>query len=279
MLLPMSLVGKRICPGAAICACLLEISNPVLASQLVINSNCDFVVDVPGIFGATHLKYSALKGTVYTQNNDGKFCGATTMKTPFGPSTSSNCFVVTAGELASGDWGNKVSSSSCTLVDATTIAVAFDAAQAERFAGVGPANLHGQAFLKTVGGDVKTCAGEDVALMPATPYFDEMIENVNNGIDIHLDQRAVSLLRRTICDAQGNFSFSGLPTQKWYVLTKVTWGVPHIEEPGERPGLIASLLLGIHARPATDEQGGELLQTIDLHPGDNQVFLTSRDER
>jgi hypothetical protein len=245
----------------------------------VIKSSCNFVVDVPGIFGPTHLKYSAAGGAVYTQNGDGKFCGAAAMETPMGPSSSDTCFVVADGQLVSGDWGNKVSSSSCTLVDGTTINAPFDNNQAAAFTGTGSANLHGQAFLKTVGGDVRTCAGEDVVLIPATPYFDEMIEKTTSGIDTHLDQRATSLLRRTICDAQGNFSFPSLPTQKWYVLTQVKWGVPHIEQPGEHPGLITGLLLGVHAPPSTDEQGGELMQAINLHPGDNQALLTSRDQR
>jgi hypothetical protein len=47
-------------------------------------------------------------------------------------------------------------------------------------------------------------------------------------------------------------------------LTSVTWGVPHIGQPGEQP--------------ETNQQGGELMESVTLTPGDNQVFLTYRDE-
>lgn len=249
-----------------------------MAAQLVAKGNCSYVEDVPGIFGSTHLNQSILKGAVFAQDDGGKFCGMATMQTPFGPATSSECFVVADGQLVSGQHGNKISSSDCALVDRSASVVAFDPGQAAAFAGSGPANLHGQAFLKTVGGDVKTCAGEDVFLMPAIPYFDEIVESVKGGMHPASDQRAMALLRHTMCDAQGNFSLSGVPAQKWYVVTQVRWGVPHIQQPGENPGLIGALL-GMHAPPDIEEQGGELIQTIELHAGDNQTFLTARDEK
>ena len=248
------------------------------ASQLIVKNSCNLVVDVPGIIGSSHLKYRIARGALFNQNKDGKYCGIATMDTPFGPSPGKECYAVADGQLVSGDYGNKVSSSDCALDEATAMNATFDDKQAAAYAGAGPANLHGQAFLKTVVGDVKTCAGEDVVIMPGTPYVEEVIERVHDGVEIHMDERAKSLARRTICDAQGNFTFSGLPAQKWLILTQVKWGVPHIEQPGERPGLIG-LLLGFHGPPNVDEQGGELLQAIDLRPGDNQAFLTSRDQQ
>jgi hypothetical protein len=264
--------------GTAAFACVLALSSPAVAAQLVVRGNCSFVEEIPGIFSSTRLTESILKGAILTQDRDGRFCGMTTMQTPFGPATSSECFVVGDGRLVSAAHDNKVSSSDCALTDQSTIVAAFDSARAAAFAASGPANLHGQAFLKTLGGDVKTCAGEDVFLLPGMSYFDEAIEKTKSGIDTSTDQRAVALLRHTLCDAQGNFSFSDLPATRWYVLTQVRWGVPHIEQPGERPGLIGTLL-GMHGPPDVDQQGGELLQAIELHPGDNQVFLTSRDEK
>lgn len=156
---------KRSSLGATVCVCLLAVSGPALASQLVIKSGCNFVVDVPGIIGATHLKYNVLKGSVYKQDSDGKYCGTATMETPFGPSADNSCFVVASGQLVSGDWGNKVLSSTCLLTEAT-ITAAIDSNQSAPFTASGPANFHGQAFLKTVGGEIKTCAGEDVVLIP-----------------------------------------------------------------------------------------------------------------
>jgi len=247
------------------------------AAQLEFENDCDFIVEVPGIFSSSH-PYHARKGTVLSESDDHKFCGTLTASTPIGDTQAEECFAVSNGKLISGRFSNKVTSSNCALSDAGRFA-ALAPTDFALWSGPGPSNLHGQAFLKTVGGDVKTCAGEDVLLLPATPYIDELLAKETAGVTAKPDSRAVSLIRRTICDAQGNFSFSRLPAQRWYVLTKVTWGVPHIDQPGERPGPITSLLLGIPPAPSTDQQGGELFQAVPLEPGDNQVFLTDRDQR
>ena len=110
-------------------------------------------------------------------------------------------------------------------------------------------------------GDVKTCAGARVLLLPATAYVDEMLAKKKAGISVDADPRLQSYTRTTVCDAQGNFSFAGLPEQRWNVLTSVTWGVPHISEPG------------------TNQQGGELMEAVTQTPGDNQVFLTYRNSQ
>lgn len=262
-----------------VCAGLLAMSGPALASQLIVKSSCSLVLDVPGIIGSSHLKYSIAGGALFNPDSDGRYCGTASMDTPFGPSSGKECYIVANGQLLSGNHGNKVSSSDCMLTEAAAMDASFDPKQAAAYAGAGPANLHGQAFLKTVGGDVKTCAGEDVVIIPGMPYLEEMIGKVRAGVDLHMDDHAKPLLRQTICDAQGSFSFSGLPAQRWLILTQVKWGVPHIERPGERTGLITGMIFGVHVPPATDEQGGELMQAIELHPGDNQAYLTSRDQR
>ena len=73
----------------------------------------------------------------------------------------------------------------------------------------GPAAISGQAFLRTVGGDVKTCAGQDVSLMPGTQYN------------------------------EGRFSFGGLSARPWIVVVDVTWSVPG-ENGLERQGGVLS---------------------------------------
>jgi hypothetical protein len=144
--------------------------------------------------------------------------------------------------------------------------------------GSGSANLRGQAFLKTVGGDVKTCAGSDVYLLPATPYVVQLISRAH-PTEATLDPRLSKQFRHSLCDAQGNFEFHNLPTGRWFIDTSVTWGVPHIEQREARPGPLTALLLGIPAPPVTDQQGGELVQEVTLIAGDNQVYLTDRDLR
>jgi len=146
------------------------------------------------------------------------------------------------------------------------------------WSGPGTATLHGQAFLKTVGGDVKTCAGEAVFLIPGNPYDDELVTAKGSGL-ANGDARVRSHFRETICDAQGNFAFEAVPAQRWYVATMVTWNTPHIYAPGEQPEPQTSFLFGgtIPAAPALDQQGGGLLQSVTLQPGTNQVILTDRD--
>jgi hypothetical protein len=238
-----------------------------------------FVVHVPGVLGGTNLKYQMQKGALFTENADHKFCGPVAQATPMGEAKGDQCFTIDGGKLISGTWSNKVTSSDCTFSDASAFNTSFDPANFTSWSGDGSSNLHGQAFLKTVDGDVKTCAGEDVLLLPSTPYVDELLDRLEAGVSVSPDSRLVSLSHKTLCDAQGNFSLSRLQAQKWYVLTRVTWGVPHIDSPGEKPGPLISLLLGIRAPPAIDQQGGDLVQSIELKPGENQVFLTERDRR
>jgi hypothetical protein len=258
---------------------ILGACHHAVAAQLVSSQDCSFVMHVPGVSGGKNLNLKMRKGAVFTENGDHKFCGSVTQTTPFGESNGNQCFVVTDGKLISGPWSDKVTSSSCILTDAAAMQTPFAVGDLTPWLGQGPASLHGQAFLKTVGGDVKTCAGARVLLLPATPYVDELLAKAKAGISVQTEPRLIAYSRSTICDAQGNFSFAALPAQRWYVLTSVTWGVPHIDEPGDQPAPLTSLLLGIPGAPETDQQGGELLQAVTLTPGDNQAFLTYRDEQ
>ncbi len=265
--------------AAVIGVTLAGMTSHSIAAQLLSASDCNFVVHVPGMFGGTKLRYRMQKGALFTENTDHKFCGPVTQSSPLGDSNGDQCFIVTDGRLISGAWSNKVASSNCVLSDASIIHTPFVLSDFASWGGDGPSSLHGQAFLKTVGGDVKTCAGERVLLLPATPYLDELLAKAKAGVSANADRRLMSFSHTTICDAQGNFSFARLPAQRWYVLTKVTWGVPHIDDPGDQPGPLASFLLGSSATPEMDQQGGNLIQAVALTAGDNQVFLTGRDER
>jgi hypothetical protein len=69
----------------------------------------------------------------------------------------------------------------------------FNEGDFQPWAGAGPATLHGQAFFKTVGGDVKTCAGSGVFLMPANPYGEGLATADSKGFnDANSDPRALS---------------------------------------------------------------------------------------
>jgi hypothetical protein len=102
----------------------------------------------------------------------------------------------------------------------------------------GGATLQGQAFLRRRNGDVVTCAGALVRLVPAVE---------SEAVDY---PRRCQACRATRCDAQGHFGFAHLPAREWIVVTRVEWEVL-----GER-------------------QGGPLSRPVALHAGRNQVLLT-----
>lgn len=152
--------------------------------------------------------------------------------------------------------------SGCAAAQSYTITTSFNEADFLPYTGKGPATLNGQAFMKTVGGDVKTCAGNKVYLMPGTPYNDEIIAHSHGNVSMaNRDERASKYLRTGICDVSGKFTFEQLPAKKWYVLVDVTWGVVRTD-----------LYFG-----GIDKQGGLVIQTADLKPGTNQVILTDAD--
>lgn len=227
-----------------------------IAAQLVSSEDCKFDIHVPGGFGGRDLHFRVQKGALFTEDGSHKFCGPVSQATPLGDSNGSQCFVVADGKLISGKWSNMVTASDCVLTDAAAMRSPFVAGELEPWAKGGAANLRGQAFLKTMGGDIKTCAGEHVLLLPVAAYVDEFLSKRKAGISVDGDPRLQPYTRTTICDAQGNFSFAGLPELRWYVLTDVTWGAPE-----------------------TNQQGGVLMQAVTLAPGDNQVFLTYRDQQ
>lgn len=106
---------------------------------------------------------------------------------------------------------------------------AFDPAVHDPYVGAGPNQLDGQAFLRQRGGGIVTCAGAKVMVLPATAYMRELIGVVLSGGQPPEDQRPPekyrSLMRSSQCDAQGNFTVTGLPPGRWIVATAVQWQV------------------------------------------------------
>ena len=102
----------------------------------------------------------------------------------------------------------------------------LDYSEHEPYAKSGENGISGQAFLTRQGDSVVTCAGSRVLLLPATSYFREMLWHmIVAGSEPKPPETPYpslkSMIRRTECDAQGNFSFSGIPDGTWFVLTEV----------------------------------------------------------
>ncbi|MCP1220368.1 hypothetical protein NKW45_00705 [Acetobacter orientalis] len=95
----------------------------------------------------------------------------------------------------------------------------------------GTSTIKGQGFLRTVGGEVRTCAGYPVKLVPYSAYTGEIYEasisgQLTAGI-ANKDSASGAFRKMTQCDAQGNFEFTDLPAGRWFAETIVHWQVPN----------------------------------------------------
>ena len=151
----------------------------------------------------------------------------------------------------------------CAPHEPYVIQTAYSDADFQPWTGPGTATLRGQAFLKTVGGDVKMCAGETVSLMPATAYNKEVMSPAAEGDKANRDPSADKYVRTTVCDGEGRFVFANLPAKEWLVQARVVWGVPTGGH---------SLFL-----PDVQQQGGFLLKDVVLSPGENAVVMADAD--
>jgi len=123
----------------------------------------------------------------------------------------------------------------------------------------------GNSFLRQNGGGVVTCAGSTVYLIPKTPYSSEIMSsiygNTENGYDPvysigvsipNIPAEYSILMKKSICDSQGNFIFNNIGDGEYFINTKVTWVVGQAI------------------------QGGDLIQKIKvLHGETKKVILTN----
>lgn len=90
----------------------------------------------------------------------------------------------------------------------------------------GKHTVTGQAFLRQKGGGVVTCAGYPVVLAPATPFFTELLPYAAaNKVPETVGTEYRKVVKRSQCDAQGNFVFNNVPPGRWHILTAVEWVV------------------------------------------------------
>jgi len=136
-----------------------------------------------------------------------------------------------------------VSVTGCTTVPATEVPISapFNKSDVVWFDGTGAGTLKGSAFLRTNGGAVKTCAGYDVQLLPYSPYAAERMRFIygsDTSGNLFGPRRAwkftpdepefYKALRKTVCDANGEFEFDNLPNGDYFVIAKVTWDIGNV---------------------------------------------------
>lgn len=107
---------------------------------------------------------------------------------------------------------------------------ASNPAEYEPYMKPGTATVTGQAFMTTVGGDVKLCAGQPAFLDPVTavstlwwsrgPKYNVAAPPPTSIPEFKAARRVAT------CDAQGNFKFDKVPAGSYYLSTFVTWQVP-----------------------------------------------------
>jgi hypothetical protein len=133
------------------------------------------------------------------------------------------------------------------------------------YSGDGAAMLDGQAYVELTTGingpiNFRTCDGGPVFLAPALA-FDAYVINSAAGDGFPLEVRAgpaAPFWRKSICDSQGRFTFSGVPAGDWIVVTQVKF---------------ASIVL---TRNRGNVGTQMLARNVTLRPGQNAVAMTTR---
>ncbi len=104
--------------------------------------------------------------------------------------------------------------------------ISYSESEFGRYERPGNATLSGRALLHDQG-DIIACTGEPVLLFPRTRSFERVVElarmHAQPALPETPDPRFNTITHHTICDADGNFSFKGLPRGQWYVFARVRW--------------------------------------------------------
>ena len=135
----------------------------------------------------------------------------------------------------------------CATVPPTDVPISAEFSKSDIvwFDGAGDGTLEGSAFLRTKGGTVKTCAGYDVQLLPYSSYAAERMRFIyGSETSGHLfgPRRAWKFnpdepdfyksLKKTVCNANGEFQYKGLPAGDYYIIAKVTWDIGKVFDEG-----------------------------------------------
>lgn len=147
-------------------------------------------------------------------------------------------------------------SSGCQYTHQITLQNDFVASEVSYIHEEGTNAIEGNAFIRKRNGDVVTCAGREVSLIPAGEYARERMRSLYGSdsrmgygfgfsfLSIRADGLPAARFsglapkisaapagyaehqRRTLCDSDGRFEFANLPAGGYYVTTTVMWNAP-----------------------------------------------------
>ena len=121
--------------------------------------------------------------------------------------------------------------------------VEFDASEAAYILNSGSGIVSGQSFLRQRGGSIVTCAGYEVLLSPVTEYtvasftfrygvlpltgIVEFVPFFSSGSLPHFihPPEYLRYKRVAMCDADGRFTFKGVPAGSYFIESTVRWEV------------------------------------------------------
>lgn len=157
----------------------------------------------------------------------------------------------------------------CATVPPIQVAIntTFTQGDVAWFSEKGNNTLQGSALLRTKGGTAKTCAANEVNLIPYSEYTAERMDyiygNSKKGYGSAGPRRSFEFVpdvaeyhdigKHTNCDAQGKFEFTELPDGDYYIIAPVMWSV----------GTVYS-------------EGGNLMEKVSLANGETQKIVMTR---
>lgn len=154
-------------------------------------------------------------------------------------------------------------------VKTVTLVSKFDSAAAASQVEDGSGVIAGTAFLRQQGGGVVTCAGSQVLLYPASAYSRERLSALYGaapqyGETKYLDIKRVpttslftndepsyhSFTRKTVCDAQGNFTLEQVKDGGYYLVTQVRWVVGGGSNQTRQGGVLVAFVNVVNGKSA-----------------------------
>lgn len=124
----------------------------------------------------------------------------------------------------------------------------FNAGEYAPYANPGTGSISGQAFLKTLGGEVRYGAGNEVYMNPVTSYSTEWFQEtvMKNRTLKPADPRTEQFHWMVVADGMGNFKFENVADGDYYIVCPITWMVDAFTRTGDVVHATISVKNGAH---------------------------------